>query len=144
MKQKGFSLLEMVLVMLLLSIGVLCTTMHALYVEEVKFTTLVKQVETGIKSAQYMANITGREYNIFCTEKVVYIRPGYLKAIYVLNMGKNVTIPRDITGKQISFNGVLAPSKGGTIILINTALQKRARITIRVATGKTSVYFEKL
>lgn len=144
MKQKGFSLLEMVLVILLMSIGISCAAMNTHYVEEMRFSTLVKQVERGIKSAQYMANSTGREYNVLCTEKCVYIRPGYKKAVYVFDMGEHVTIPRDITGKQISFSGTLAPSKGGTIILVNTALQKRARITIRIATGKTTIYFEKL
>ncbi|MDF2613646.1 MAG: hypothetical protein K0S71_1432 [Clostridia bacterium] len=144
MKQKGFSLLEVILVMLILSIGTVCVHTHTLYVEKMKFDILVKEVEKGIKSAQYMANITGREYNVLCTEKKVYIRPGYKKAVYVFDMGKNVVIPRDITGKQISFNGRMAPAKGGTILLINTALKKEARITIRVATGKTTIYFNKL
>ncbi len=144
MNQKGFSLMEVVIVTLLIAIGSSFLKLGVNYAEEVRFKVLVKEVEKGIKSAQYMANLTGREYNIVCTEKAVYIRPGYKAAIYKFNMDKHVVIPRDITGKQISFSGRMAPSKAGTIELVNTALSKKARITIRVATGKTTVYFEKL
>lgn len=144
MNQKGVSLLEVVLVMMLIGIGSACVSTRASYVEEVRFNTLIKEVERGIMSAQYMAISSGREYNILCTEKAVYIRPGFKKAVYKFDMGKNVTIPRNITGKQISFNGRLAPSKAGTIELVNTSLGKRARITIRVATGKTTIYYDKL
>ncbi|WP_069998212.1 pilus assembly FimT family protein [Cellulosilyticum sp. I15G10I2] len=144
MNQKGFTLLEIVVVTLLVTIGGSCIKLGMGYAEEIRFTALVKEVERGIRSAQHMANLTGREYNIVCTEKAVYIRSGIQPAIYKFSMDKHVTIPRDITGKQISFAGKMAPSKGGTIELVNKALSKRARITIRVATGKTTVYFEKL
>lgn len=144
MKQKGFSLLEVILAitLIMISIGYVCA--HTAYVENIRFKMLVKKVETSIKNAQYMAITTGKEYNIVCTQKVIYIRPGYEKAIYVEEMGKNVYIPRDTTGKYISFNGKMAPSRGGTIELVNTALEQKAKVTIRVATGKTAVYFEPL
>ncbi len=143
MNQKGFSVLEVVLVMLLIGIGGACASPKTQQVEEIRFRALARQVEKGIISAQYMAISTGREYNILCTEKAVYVRPGFQKAIYKFDMGRHVTIPRNITGKKISFNGSMAPSKGGTIELVNASLRKRARITVRIATGKTTIYYEK-
>ena len=145
MKQDGFSLLEVIIVMLLLMIGSFGLNASTRYVEETKFKVLVKQVEKGIKSAQYMASITGREYNVYCGEKTVYIilnARDSRKAVYMFEMDKNISIPRNITGKSITFSGGMAPSKGGTIEFINTALAKRARITVRIATGKTTIYFE--
>jgi hypothetical protein len=144
MTHKGFSLLETALVLMIMTVSMICVSTHTNFVEEVRFNTLVRQVESGIISAQYMATATGREYNVLCTQKTIYIRPGYRKAVYVFDMGRHVSIPRNITGKYISFPGGMAPSKAGTIELINTALSKKARITVRIATGKTTIYFEKL
>lgn len=144
MNQKGYSLLEIVFVMLLISIGSSLLYVSVDFMEQLHFKTLVKQVERGIKSAQYMANMTGREYNVLCTDNAVYIRPGFGTAIYKFQMNQHITIPRDITGRQISFAGKIAPSKGATIEFVHKGLSQKARITIRVATGKTTVYFDKL
>lgn len=144
MHPKGFTLFETVSVMMIIAISCLSLQFSTRYIEEMKFNTLIKEVERGIRSAQYMAHTTGKEYNILCSERVIYIRPGYEKVIYKFNMQEHVYIPVNITGKYISFKGSMAPSKAGTIELVHTVLRKKARITIRVATGKTTVYLEKL
>ena len=149
MNQKGYSFLEMILVVLLISI-VGSIGLSTRLVEEVRFKVLVKEVETGIRQAQRRAVATGIQYNVYCTKEKIYIRQGNNPAIYKIAIGKEVTIPtKDIdgsfmTGKNIKFHGRIAPSKAGTIELVHHGLKKKARITVRVATGKTTVYFESI
>lgn len=150
MNQKGFSFLELIIVILLSSIigsGVVFST-HI--VQEVQFKALVTRVAQGIKCAQQWAVATGKQYNVYCTKEKVYIRQGNNPPLYKIEVGDEVTIPVKnadgtlMTGKNIKFCGKMAPSQAGTIILIHQGLKKKARITIRVATGKTTVYFESI
>lgn len=144
MKPKGYTLIEVLAVILMIGIIGSSIQVGSAYVQRVAFETLVKEVEKGIINAQQRAVATGRQYNVYCTEKKVYIRQGVNPPIYLFQMGEEVTIPIHITGKHIKFNGTMAPSKAGTIEFLHRSLGKKARITIRVATGKTTVYFEAL
>lgn len=150
MNQRGFSFLEMVLVVLLSSIIGTGAVMSTKLVQEVQFKALVQEVEQGIRQAQQRAVATGKQYNIYCTKQKIYIRQGNNPAFYKIEIGNGVTIlikdsnGKVMTGKNIKFYGKMAPSKAGTIVLIHQGLKKKARITIRVATGKTTVYFESI
>lgn len=150
MNQKGFSFLELIIVILLSSIIGSGVVFSARMIEEAQFRALVTEVAQGIKCAQQRAVATGKQYNIYCTKQKIYIRQGNNIPLYKIEVGDEVTIPVKnadgtlMTGKDIKFYGKMAPSQAGTIVLIHQSLKKRARITIRVATGKTTVYFESI
>lgn len=150
MNRCGFSFLEIILVVLLSSIIGTGAIMSTKLVQEVRFKALVSEVEQGIRQAQQRAVATGKQYNVYCTKEKIYIRQGNQPAFYKIKIGNGVTIPikdnkgQVMTGKNIKFYGKMAPSKAGTIVLIHQGLKKKARITVRVATGKTTVYFESI
>ncbi len=148
MNQEGFSFLELIMVILLSSLLGASAIMSTDIVQEVRFKALVTEVVQGINYAQQQAVATGKQYNIYCMKQKIYIRQGNNIPLYTIEMDENITIPiRDkdgtlMSGKNIKFLGKMAPSKAGTIILVHQSLEKKARITVRVATGKTTVYFE--
>ena len=144
MDKQGFTLLETVAITMLSGLMLCSISLGTQYTEQIAFTTFVRQVENGIKSAQYMANLTGKGYNVYCASRAIYIRQGINKAIYKFALSKHVSLSYDTTFKQMNFLGKLGPTQGGSIVLVDTRLAKKARITIRVATGKTTVYYEKL
>nr|WP_302599279.1 type II secretion system protein [uncultured Cellulosilyticum sp.] len=150
MNQKGFSFLELIIVILLSSIVGSGVVLSTRIVQEVQFKALVTKVEQGIRYAQQRAVATGKQYNVYCTKQKIYIRQGNNIPLYKIEVGDEVTIPTKnadgtfMTGKDIKFHGKMAPSQAGTIVLIHQGLKKKARITIRVATGKTTVYFESI
>lgn len=139
---KGYTFIELIGVILLSSI-LGCTAMvgHR-YVQTVTFHSKVKEVETGIVFARQAAIRTGRYYNVYCTSEKIYIRCGVEPALYKIQLGSGMKVDKESTGKHIMFIGSMAPSKAGTIILVHEGLRRRARITVRIATGKTTVYFE--
>lgn len=142
MALKGHTLIETVIVILLISLGGYTLHISKRYMQEATLNILAKEVEQGIISAQQMAVSTGRQYNIYCLSNRILIRQGVEAPIYKINMPNEVTIPSNITGKWIRFEGKIAPSKAGTIELVHNGLRKSARITVRVATGKTTIYFD--
>lgn len=148
MNRCGFSFLELVLVVLLSGIIGSGAMMSTKLVQEIRFKTLVNEVEQGIHQVQQRAVATGKQYNVYCTKEKIYFRQGNNPAFYKIQIEKGVTIPikdykgNTMSGKHIKFYGKMSPSKAGTIVLINQELKKKARITVRVATGKTTVYYE--
>lgn len=144
MHKKGFTLIETVIVMMLSGLILCSVSLGTKYAEQVAFTTFVKQVENGIKSAQYMANLTGKGYTVYCVKGFIYIKPGSKKPIYTFEMGPHVSLSPETTIKQVYFIGKMVPEKVGSIVLVNSRLAKKARITLRIATAKTTIYYDNL
>lgn len=144
MRQKGFTLLEVVSVILIMGMMSYSMKLSATYLEEVQFKHLVEEVEKGVICAQQMAAMTGENYKVCCMAHEIYIKKGIEKPLYTFKVDDEITLPGSMTGGEIYFHGKMAPQKGGTIELIHTKLHKKARITVRIATGKTRIYYEKL
>lgn len=117
-------------------------------VQRLQFESVVNEVVQGVREIQQCSVMTGRQYNIYCMENKIYLRQGNEPAFYkiVVQGGTKVSIRDDqgqlMTGKNIKFYGKMAPSKAGTIVLKHTSLNQEARITVRVATGKVTVYYK--
>lgn len=127
----------------------LSTQIGSQIVQKVQFESVVNEVAQGIRQIQQCSVMTGRQYNIYCTQNKIYLRQGNVPAFYKIWVQNGVEVSiRDnkgklMTGKNIKFYGTMAPAKAGTIILKHTGLNKEARITVRVATGKVTVYYKK-
>lgn len=144
MNQKGYTLIEMISIILLVSIVGCSLSLGSRWIKTVAFRSLVREVEHGIINAQQMAAATGMLYKVSVdfNENQILVSQGNKEPIYTFQIGDEVTISKDVTGSTIKFNGHMAPSGAKTIQLIHEKLGVKARITIRVATGKTTVYFE--
>lgn len=149
MNQRGFSFLELILVIFLISIMSLSANVSIRLVQKVQFESVVNEVVQGIRQIQQCAVMTGNQYNIYCMQNKIYLRQGNAPAFYKIVIQDGVVVSirddqgRQMTGKNIKFYGKMAPSKAGTIVLKHIGLKEEARITVRVATGKVTVYYKK-
>lgn len=144
MKESGHSLIEVLMVVLL--IGLIGGTINigTYLVQRASFEKKVVEVEQGIMWARDAATMTGRRYNIYCLRNRVLVRQGTEKPKHTIRLSEGLYIPRDITGKFIRFNGTMASPRTGTITIVCEALGLQADITVRVATGKTTVTYRAL
>lgn len=151
MSQRGFTLLEnisgLALVSILLGITIPCINL----IETVRFNTIVSEVYLGVKSAQQVAHLGNKVCGI--THEKDKSKPNTiemysteylpLKEIYTLPAHIQVFIGNEtMTGKEfnIEFAGDMSPSQAGTISLINKKIQQKVQLTIRPATGKVTIY----
>ena len=148
MNQKGYSLLEVILVILLSSIIGSSIVVTTKFVEEVRFKTLVSEVEAGIRQAQRYAVATGEQYDVQCQEKKIIVKASDKSCIHEIKIDSQIIVAlkdekgKEMTGKRLGFHASMAPLKAGTIVLVDHQIKQKALITVRVATGKTTVYFE--
>lgn len=143
MKQSGFTLIESLLVVLLMGIMSLMLFTGSRQLERITFNNKVKEVVSGIEYIKSAAALTGVSFTSYCFTDSVWFRKE-LKTVNEIFLEDTMQIPRGITGKRLNFSGTIAPEKAGTIIINNTHLKMRARITVGVATGKVRVYLEEI
>ncbi len=141
MNSKGYTLVEMIVVILLVGVVGSTISISSKLIQQVAFMQLVQEVEKDIIFARDAAVATGKQYNIYCFSNRVLVRQGVEKPIYTTKLSRGIYIPDSITGKWIKFYGTMASPKTGTITLVCTSLHMQARITLRIATGKTTVYY---
>lgn len=144
MKQKGYSLIEVVIVIALIGItvGTVCASVK--WFQTMQFKTAVRQVEEGLTYVRQAAVKTGKQYNLYCFSDRVLVRRGVEKPIYTIYLGKEMMIPDNITGKHLIFRGSMASPKTGTITIIHQSIKQRADITVYIATGKIAVKYRAL
>lgn len=111
--------------------------------ERITFNNKVKEVVSGIEYIKSAAALTGVSFTSYCFTDSVWFRKE-LKTVNEIFLEDTMQIPKGITGKKLNFSGTIAPEKAGTIIINNTHLKMRARITVGVATGKVRVYLEEI
>ena len=141
--QKGYTLIELVMVILLMALLGSGVQIGNRMVKEVTLKAKVNEVVKGIECMKQSAVATGNLYAIICFENRVLFRKLPHDTLYKVQLGKDITVPASMIGDHLfKFNGTMAPSKGGTLILRDKSLRKQARITVGIATGKVRVYYE--
>ncbi len=139
MKQEGYTLVEMLAVVLLIGIVCLGSMLSVKLAQKARFCAQVQEVERGIIFARDTATMTGDQYNTYCFSNRVLVRQGCEKPIYTIRLSEGTYIPDTITGKWIRFNGTMASPQTGTITLVCEDIGLKADITVRIATGKTTI-----
>ena len=144
MKQRGYSLIEVVIVIALIGItvGTICTSVR--WIQTMQFKASVRQVEEGLTYVRQAAVKTGKQYNLYCFSNRVLVRQGVEKPIYTIYLGKGMMIPDHITGKHLIFRGSMASPKTGTITIRHQSIRQQADITVYIATGKIAVKYKAL
>lgn len=141
--QKGYTLIELVMVLLLIALLGSGVQIGNRMVKEVTLKAKVSEVVEGIEYIKQSAVATGNTYATLCFENRVLFRKLPHNTLYKVQLGQSISVPAHMTGEHFfKFNGRMAPSKGGTLILEDKSLGKRARITVGIATGKVRVYYE--
>ena len=150
-KEKGYTLIEMVCVILLMSLMSSSLMVGSKLLDELALQTKVKEVVAGIEYAKQAAALTGEKYNLFFLQNHILVRKGtWDKPIYTIYLEPNQKVSfnkevvSDSINQSIAFNGTFATGDAGTIQIQNESLGKQARITVGVATGKVKVYYEKI
>lgn len=143
MSQKGFTLLEIIGVMLLVAVLTMETAIGYNLVEKVRFESKVTEVVQHIEYIKVTAAATGKLYVLFSYgDSVRLLHQGRsFKKVY---LGKGLKIPPNITGQELRFNGKIVPHRGGTILIVHQGLKMQARVTVVPVTGKVRVYYEKI
>ena len=144
MDSKGYSLVEMIMVIFLIGMLGSFVEVGSKLLMEAKFQATVTEVERGLNMARQMAVGTGRQYNVLCIGNRVLIRRSIEEPLHRIYGGQSMQLSCSTSDKLILFDGHAAPSKAGTITVKHKGLKKQARITVRIATGKTTVYIEPL
>ena len=150
-KEKGYTLIEMVFVILLISLMSASLSVGSRWLDEIALQAKVKEVMSGIEYAKQAAALTGEKYNLFFLQNRILVRKGvWDKPIYTIYLEPNQKVffnreaRLDSIQQSITFNGTLATGDAGTIQIQNESLGKQARITIGVATSTVRVYYEKI
>lgn len=144
MKQKGFTLIEIMLVIVLIGMTVGGFYTSVRWMETMAFKSAVRQVEEGLTYVRQAAVKTGKQYNVYCFNDSVLVRQGVHPPIYTINLGKGIRIPDGITGKHLIFRGSMASPRTGTITIRHERLRQQADITVYIATGKIAVKYKAL
>lgn len=148
MKQRGFTLLEMVVVLALISIGYIGVAFSLDWVQHVAFEKAIEEVVQIVELAQTRASLQNKKYSVIPTRSET--GEGISLQTELLNLSaaipsEKVKLPRGVTvtfnhDEKIVFNGDLSPSQAGTIRLCQERLGAVAEVRIRPVTGKVAVY----
>lgn len=141
--QRGYTLLELVIVGLLIALLGSSIQISNRMLKEVTLKAKVSEVVEGIEYMKQSAIATGNNYALICSDHYILFKGLPYDTLFTVQLGENITVPADITGKYFfRFNGTMAPSGAGTLTLRDKSLRRQARITVGVATGKIRVYYE--
>ena len=141
--QKGYTLIELVIVCLIIALLGSSIQIGNRMLKEVTLKAKVSEVVEGIEYMKQSAAATGHTYALICFENSIWFRRLPDDTCYKVQLGKNITVPAEMRGPHFfKFKGTTAPSKGGTLILKDKSLKKQVRITLGIATGKVRVYYE--
>lgn len=152
MNEKGTSLLEVTLVMLLIGIITTSTLMSVRLIEDTHFTTLGQQVKLAMHGAQQRAHMQQKQVRIShyidaSSKQTQLCISAQRKTHYTITMPKGVKLyigSKDYETVQnfgeLAFFANMSPAQGGTVTLVHTKLKKIIQITVRPATGKLTMY----
>lgn len=142
--QKGLTLIELVVVLLMMSIVMSTLMFGHQMAKEIAFKAKINEIAYAIESTKVHAVATGKNFNILCLEDRIVFKELPEKTIYRISLDDEMCVDVKSRYKYYRFHGSMAPVGAFTISLNHESLGKRARITVGVATGKVRIYYETL
>lgn len=143
--EKGYTLIEMVIVLLL--IGIVGSGIMISYKEagRVALETTAHQIVQAIEYAKQAAAISGQQYNVLILDDHVSIRNERSDATHTIYLTQNQELKApNLKDYMIVFAGDISTHDAQTLKIIDKSIKRQARITIDVATSKVRVYYEKI
>lgn len=155
-KQDGFTLMEMIIVLAILSLTSFVAIGSMTSFKTYEFLKFANQVEQMVQQAQQNAVLKNNTYEIaYKYDK----GKGAMQSIKETFIEESLDVPEGVTvligskdhyqegdfvpqssGGRIKFAKDMSPSKGGTITLQRKGINGKIQITIRPVTGKTTLY----
>lgn len=147
--KKGFSIIEGAVVILMIGIVSMTVQVGTTYAKKQQFKAVVEEIAIGTSYAQQMAIATGQIYECLYKKDEFYIRikaNGKVKGkrIKTFKLPDDYFIEQRVGDVKVIFGGSAAPHLAQTIKICSPALNSQARITVRIATGKTTIYYDKI
>lgn len=147
MKASGFTLLEMVVVLALVSIGFIGVHFSVNLVSQTAFEQTLKEVVQVVNLAQTRASIQNKKYAVTVVDAAegpcIVLQSEAIGCTSVplekvrLSHGLTATINHN---EKLVFNGDLSPAQAGTIRLCQARLGEVAEVRVRPVTGRVAVY----
>ncbi len=142
MSAKGYTLIEMVVVILLLGLMGSSIVVSSKMIDKVALDATVNQVTQGIEYAKQAAGVSGMQYNVFFFKNRMLVRQGLNKPLYKVYVfpGQEFIVPPG--EEMVQFNGDITTGDSKTIYITNKKIGRQVRLTIDIATSKIRVYDE--
>ena len=145
--EQGYSLLSVIILVTLMSImGAMGLKISTQLIEQVKYEKQVESIAHGIEMMKHYAVRTQQQYNVYCLENRILLRQGINKPIKTIRLGETMMIPdtKELTGEELRFKYTNLPSKGGTIVIEDTVLKRRAFIKVGAASGRVRIVYHEI
>ena len=142
-KGQGYTLIELVAVMALVSLVASLCAISSKWTEEKRLHMKVDEVAAAIEYIKQAASTTGQSYALAFGKKEVNVRDN-CDTLFKIKLEENQEFPNSIRGEYMWFNGKSVSSLSTTISIENKRIHKRGKIAVRVATSKVRVYYEKM
>lgn len=145
-QEKGYTLVELVIIILLFSLAVSSITWSERRIQEIAFETKINEVVSGIEYLKHRAAVTGTSCSIRWFENRILFMDERSRTIFKIYMedGQSIDKTKSSSTNPLYFNGTMAPEKGITLAIKEVNLKKRGCITVELATGKIRIYYQKL
>ncbi|MEE1072599.1 MAG: type II secretion system protein [Cellulosilyticum sp.] len=141
---RGYTLIEMVAILLLISVMSSAINIGTRVVDELNLQTKAKEIADEIEYTKQVAALTGQRYKVVFGTSKVWVQKDMNSPNYKIHLAPHQKFKMNISKSQILyFNGNFITGDANTIRLINEKIGKQAIITIGVATSKVNVYYEK-
>lgn len=141
---RGYTLIEMVAILLLISVMSSAINIGTRVVDELNLQTKAKEIADEIEYTKQVAALTGQRYKVVFGTNKVWVQKGIDSPNYKIRLAPHQKFKMNISKSQILyFNGNFITGDANTIRLINEKIGKQVIITIGVATSKVNVYYEK-
>lgn len=144
-QQKGYTLIEMVIVILLLSLAASGISFSEQRNSKLKLEATAAEVVSEIEYIKHRAVITGTVCEMRWFENRVLVMDENKQVIFKTYMqrGQKVSKKKSSTINPLYFTGTMAPAQGFTMVIEQDEIRRQVRITIEPATGKVRLYYEK-
>lgn len=143
LKEKGYTLVELVVVMALISMIASLMITSSKWVEEKKLHMKTDEVAAAVEYVKQAASATGESYALAFGKKEIYVRDNS-NTLFKVKLEQNQEFPNSLRGEYMWFNGKQVSSFSTTISIENKSIHKVGKVAVRVATSKVRVYYEKM